>query len=161
MAFVVARPRLRWEIRESYATPKGPRARTLVSFSTLTPDVIDRAERAAAGPFDRDRVMRAARRAGTPFRRSPAEALAEKLTRAVANGEQIRPGLRRLLHDRLAAAGDMPRSVDDSVAEWLGVSAHDRGRALVDLLGLTDRLPKPRQTALTFPGLSASRLRSR
>ena len=42
MAFVVRRPKGRWEIRESFVGPSGPRARTLASFRVLSEDVIER-----------------------------------------------------------------------------------------------------------------------
>ena len=40
MAYVVARPRGRFEIRESVHTPKGPRARSLANFAHLTDEVL-------------------------------------------------------------------------------------------------------------------------
>lgn len=156
MAFVVRRPGDRWEIRESSLTPAGPRARTLASFKHLSDDVIARAAGRAQGAFDRDELIGAARRAGVPFERHPADATAETLIRMIARGSLPRPGLRRLLRDTL---GGEPARIDGSLAEWIGASPEERGRALVDLLGLADRLPKPRRTRLTFPGLSRARLR--
>jgi len=66
MAYVVARPEGRFEIRESVHTPKGPRARSLANFATLTDDVLERAQQRATRPFDRQAVREAARRAATP-----------------------------------------------------------------------------------------------
>ncbi len=60
MAYVVARPRGRFEIRESVHTPKGPRARSLANFAHLDDEVLDRARRRASRPFDTEAV-RAAR----------------------------------------------------------------------------------------------------
>lgn len=148
MAYVVRRPAGRWEIRESYSTPAGPRARTLVTFQTLIPEVIDRAARAAKTNFDARAVVRSAKRAGTPIAPSPADSRAIALVRSLARDEPIRPGLRRMLADRLSG-----RPVDDDLAEWIGASTTARGEALVDLLGLADRLPGPRRTPLRFPRL--------
>jgi hypothetical protein len=158
MAFVVSRPHGRWEIRESYATDDGPRARTLASFRSLSPAVIERASRSAHTPFDPARIVRAAKRAGVPFEPSPGDSLAEALLRSVTRGANVRPGLRRLIHDRFRDVG--ARSVDESLADWIGATLEERGAALVDLLGLADRLPKPRRGKLRFPGLSPSRLRA-
>ena len=43
MAYVVTRPRGRFEIRESVHTDKGPRARSLASFTELSDEVLARA----------------------------------------------------------------------------------------------------------------------
>src|SRR5947209_18173832 len=154
MAFVVRRPGGRFEIRESHATPRGPRAPPLVTFAALTPAVLDRAERAAVGPFDRDKVLASARRVGAPTDASPAEVGARRLAGALATGAELSPGLRRLLVDRLAGGGSLPRlEAGDGVAEWLDASAERRGEALRDLLDLGDRLPVRRRGRLRFPGL--------
>ncbi len=42
MAFVVARPKGRFEIRESVHTPQGPRARSLANFKDLDEEVLDK-----------------------------------------------------------------------------------------------------------------------
>lgn len=160
MAYVVARPRGRWEIRESFSTPEGPRARTLVTFSELSDDVIARAARRSETPFNPEDVRRAARRAGVPFERNPADALAEELVRRISHGQNLRPGLARLLRDRLEESVVSGR-IDESLGEWIGASSEERGAALVDLLGLADHLPKSRPSPLEFPGLSRARLEKR
>lgn len=152
MAFVVRRPGSRWELRESYSTDDGPRARTLVSFRVLTDEVIRRASAACGKPLDRQAIVRSARRAGAPIERPPADALAGALLRVLAMTPSMSPGLRRLLRDRLEQ-GPVARAVDDSVSEWIAASDQERGDALVDLLGLADRLPAPKRKALAFPGL--------
>ena len=63
MAYVVARPKGRFEIRESVHTPKGPRARSLANFSQLSDEVLARARRRASRPFDAEAVRGAAARA--------------------------------------------------------------------------------------------------
>lgn len=157
MAYVVRRPGGRWEIRESYVSACGPRARTLVTFRALSPALLERARRAAHRPIEAERLVRAARRAGVPFEPAPGDALAQSLLRGIVRGEKVRPGLRALL---LNCLGGAPvRSVDEALAEWIGASSEERAAALVDLLGLADRLPRPRRGSLRFPGLSPSRSR--
>jgi hypothetical protein len=63
MAYVVSRPKGRFEIRESVHTPKGPRARSLANFSHLSDEVLTRARQRASRPFDTDAVRAAAARA--------------------------------------------------------------------------------------------------
>jgi len=103
MAFVVRRPGGRWEIRESFVTDAGPRARTLASFKTLSSEVLDKAERRARRPLDREDLVRTAKRAGVPSERDPADAIAEKLVYVLSRGAAVRPALRRILVDRLAS----------------------------------------------------------
>ena len=69
MAYVVARPRGRFEIRESVHTPKGSRARSLASFTELSDEVLGKAGQRASQPFDADAVRASAARAGVPPRR--------------------------------------------------------------------------------------------
>ncbi len=159
MAYVVRRPGGRWEVRQSYSSDAGPRARTLATFKLLTPLVIERAARKAKTPMDTDRLIRSARRAGVEFERSPGEAHAVALLGSLIKGDVIRPGLCRLLLDQLKLGDVSVRSVDDSVSGWLGASLDERGAALIDLLDLGDRLPNHRSGPLRFPGLSASLLR--
>ena len=64
MAYVVVRPKGRFEIRESLHTPDGPRARSLAGFDVLTDGVIAKAARRAQRPFDVEAVLASARRAG-------------------------------------------------------------------------------------------------
>jgi transcriptional regulator with XRE-family HTH domain len=50
-------------------------------------------------------------------------------------------------------------AADDSFVDWIGASLEQRGAALVDLLGLADRLPKPPKGPLRFPRLSPASTR--
>lgn len=155
MAYVVRRPGGRWEIRESYSSDAGPRSRTLVTFKVLSPQIISRAARVARRPIDTGQLIRAARRSGVPFESSRSDALAVALLRSINQGNSIRLGLARLLLNRL---GDLPdSSLDDSLADWVGASLEERGDALIDLLGLADRLPKPAISPLRFPRFSSTR----
>lgn len=153
MAFVIRRPGGRWEIRESFSTNAGPRARTLTSFKVLTPQVIERAIDTARRPANRESIIRGAKKAGAPVELSAGDALAESLLRGVARGASVRPGVRRLLVEHLMGS----RQADDSFARWIGASLEERSAALVDLLGLADRLPKPPKRPLRFPRLSPGR----
>ena len=153
MAFVVRRPAGRWEVRESITTSSGPRARSLATFRVLTDDVLGRAERAATTPFDRADVVAAARRGGAPVAESRVDAAARQLLAALAAGDEPSPGLTRLLQHQLRGLATPELAAGDSMADWVGASDEERGSALRDLLGLTDRLPAPRRTKLRFPGL--------
>ena len=153
MAFVVRRPKNRWEIRESYATDAGPRARTLATFKVLTTAVLDRAVAKSEGRADRRTLIREAKRAGVPLERREADAVAETLIRATARGAPLRSGLQRLLMTQLG-----PRNQrDDSFAEWIGAPLEERARALVQLLDLGDSLPKRRTGPLRFPPFAPAR----
>ncbi len=157
MAYVIRKPSGPWEIRESVHTAAGPRARTLTSFRVLTDDVLDQAGAAATRPFDRERVRAAAWRAGAPLGASAADDAARTLLAEAARGRLPAPALRRLLVDRLAAAGPLPElESGDGAAEWAGASPEERGRTLWDLLELTDHLPVRRRGALRFPRMAAA-----
>lgn len=64
MAYVVARSRGRFEVRESVHTPRGPRARSLASFQVLTAGVLVRARERAVRPFSEEAVIASAQRLG-------------------------------------------------------------------------------------------------
>lgn len=157
MAFVVKRPSGQWEIRESVWTPAGPRARTLATFTVLSDEALDRASARATNPFDGDQVRAAAWRSGAPVAESAADRAARALLAEAAAGHLPAPALRRVLVDRLTDGGLPPELASgDGAAEWAGASLDQRGRALWDLLELTDRLPVRRRGALRFPRLAAS-----
>jgi len=154
MAYVVRRPADRWEIRESVATPSGPRARSLASFRVLDSSVLDRAERAAHRPFDRQSVLASARRAGAAVEDAAADRLSRQLLGEIARGRAPAPGLRRLLRDNLADRRSMADVEMD--LEWLSASDEERGRVLRDLLDLGDQFPVGRRGPLRFPSLMAA-----
>jgi hypothetical protein len=149
MAFVVVRPRGRFEIRESVHTPNGPRARTLANFEHLTDKVLDTARQRATRPFDLDAVRVSAFRAGK-------KANAQRADRKPLGGvaEPRRPELRRFAESsrRMAASLDSwPQATSD----------RDPGDALIDLLDLTAQIPTfkgPRRPdPLQFPSLARLR----
>jgi hypothetical protein len=151
MAYVVRRPNGSWEIRESVATPKGPRSRTLAGFRRYTPGVVGRAVRAAQRPTSADEVYAALQAAGAVS--STADEAARALLAEVAAGRPPSPGLRRLVVGMLGEppAHDVP---GEGAGEWLTATENSRGTAVRDLMRLTDRLPHPPPRPLAFPPLA-------
>jgi hypothetical protein len=154
MAFVVRRPKGRFEIRESVHTPAGPRARSLATFTQLDEEALARAEKAATTAFDGDEVRASARRAGAPVTASAADRAAAALLHELSRGRRPSPGLRRLLLDALRGQRAPALEAGDSIGDWVGATAETRGDALKDLLSLTDYLPGPRRQALDYPRLA-------
>ena len=150
MAYVVARPRGRFEIRESLHTPKGPRARTLANFEQLTDKVLDTARLRASRPFDPDAVRASAEKA-----RSVAAARRPGQGRLGGAATPRRRVLRQFAESsrRMAAALESrpPRAG----------SAPDPGDALIDLLDLvalvSDFQAPRRPEPLRFPPLARLR----
>jgi hypothetical protein len=170
MAFVVPTRRGTFEVRESHATPEGPRSRTLVTFTELTEEVIQKARSRAAKPPSAQELRAAAARAGAPVPGTAVDEATRNALRLLAHGEKPDPMLRRLLLDALSEAEGGPQgeprrerrapAVSDaarSATEWIGVGIADRARALGDLLELADALPvRFRSTAIGFPRLSST-----
>lgn len=163
MAFVVETAPRRFEIRESRATPKGPRSRTLASFHELSDDVIEKARTRAERPLTREELRQAALRAGAPLTAAPVDAAGQETLRRLARGERLDPKLRRLLLDALAQTGPADHSLEEDVtdaarsaAEWIGVGVDQRAKALQDLLELADALPiRARGAEIGFPRLGS------
>jgi hypothetical protein len=143
MAYVVARPKGRFEIRESVHTRKGPRARSLANFARLTDEVLAVARQRATRPFDPDLVLAAAARAGTPG--------------AVAAAAPT-PGARRAQRQRFVESSRrMARSLEPRPT-----GEHpDPGDALIDLLGFVAQIapfrPARAGEPLRFPPLARLR----
>jgi hypothetical protein len=137
MAYVVARAKGRFEIRESVHTPKGSRARSLANFSHLDDEVLDRARRRASRPFDIEAVRAAAERAaanGTArHERLETRQFVKASRRMALSLERVRPPADR----------------------------RDPGDALIGLLGFVARVKPfgPARTAapLRFPPLARLR----
>jgi len=143
MAYVVARPRGRFEIRESLHTPKGPRARSLANFAHLSDEVLDSARVRASRPFDAEAVRASARRAGVPIRRR---------RRRQEPGTAGTPGARHFVESsrRMAASlGTRPPTTG---------TRRDPGDALIDLLGFVAQVkafaPDRAAEPLGFPPLA-------
>ena len=150
MTYVVARPRGRFEIRESVHTPKGPRARTLANFEQLTDKVLDTARQRASRPFDPDAVRASAFKVG---KTAGARRAARKPLGGVAS--PVRPEMRRFVESSRRMAASL-----ESRPPQAG-STSDPGDALIDLLDLTAQIPAfkgPRRPEpLAFPSLARLR----
>lgn len=147
-----------WELRESASTPAGPRSRTLASFRTLTPEVIERARARAAKPIEEAEIRRIAARAGAPIAASDADRAAGELLAQLARGRAPRASLNSLLADALGVARQQPSDSARAAAPWVVASARERGDALRDLLLLADHLPPPRRPAhQAFPHIASGR----
>lgn len=138
MAYVVARPNGRFEVRESLHTPKGPRARTLAGFEILTDEVLARAARRAARPFDAEAVLASAARAGA------------RMTAVVGAARDVGSPSRRFVEASRRMARSLGRASPSRPA--------DPGAALIDLLGFADAVtgsqsPRPFEP-LAFPVLA-------
>ena len=133
-----------FEIRESHATARGPRSRTLASFRTLTPEALAKAAARAAKPLDVEQVRRAAQRKGAPLAGSASDLAAATLLRELEDGRPPRASLTRLLRETLAGAAGRLNSNAAAAAAWIGLTPQQRGEALHDLLLLVDSLPTGR-----------------
>jgi hypothetical protein len=136
MAYVVTRMGGRFEIRESFNTPKGPRSRTLAGFQVLTDDVMEAAARRAQRPFNVEAVLRSGRRAGARVQMAGSGADGAR--------ERFLIGSRRMAS---ALGRAQPAGTDT-----------DPGAALIELLGFADTIkagqpPRPFE-ALAFPSLA-------
>jgi hypothetical protein len=144
MAYVIARPGGRWEVRESRSTPAGPRGRTLATFKTLTPEVIERAGARSSTPLDLRELRKAALRAGAPVAGADADRATGELLTELAVGNEPRPVLRRLLLDALEPGSSRTSDSARAAARWTTATPRQRGETLRDLLLLADSLPLPR-----------------
>jgi hypothetical protein len=136
----------RVEIRESVATPAGPRARTLAIFrGALTPDLLESAAARARGRFDRDALRVRAAELGITISERRSDAAARALLRELRCGAAPDPVLVPMLQSALAGlpAAEVPDELSDAAA-CIGWDAERRGRALRGLLRASDRLVRGR-----------------
>lgn len=156
MAYVVVRPKGRFEVRESLHTPKGPRAHTLAGFDVLTDAILAKAAAKAERPFDVHTVLASSRRAGAPVMAtigaegSPDAGKAASAHPSGGTGAEPQIG------------GSASRFVESSRRMALTLRQTparrtDPGAALIDLLGFADAVtrgqpPRPFEP-LTFPVL--------
>jgi hypothetical protein len=137
MAYVVARPGGRFEIRESIHTPAGPRARSLAGFGVLTDEVLAKAERRAQRPFDLEAVLASGRRAGA------------------STAGVVRKGSESGARSRFVEAS---RRMAMSLQRPPATRSLDAGAALIDLLGFADAVrssqPARPPVPLEFPVLA-------
>jgi hypothetical protein len=147
MAYVVARPGGAWEVRESRSTAAGPRSRTLATFRTLTPAVLERACARSAQPLHPNDLRKAALRAGAPLASGDADRATGELLAELAAGRRPRGALHRLLLDALLPGRPAVSDSARAAARWVAATPQERGESLRDLLLLTDRLPPGRAVA--------------
>lgn len=138
MATVIKRSDGRIEIRESLATARGPRSRTLAIARELTDEVIEHAAERARKPIDRDELIERAGRLGVHLgRRTQADVVARLVERVRADAlwpthaKAIQTVLRDVEH------GPLPHHLE-AMTEWMGTDDGTRGNALVDLLKLSE-----------------------
>jgi hypothetical protein len=157
MAYVVARPEGRFEIRESLHTQRGPRARTLVGFGVLNDEVLARAAERAQRPFDATAVLASGRRAGAQITAgSPVAPIdhrppsADLATPRAGSGKTRNHPAGRFV----AASNRMARSLRRTPR----TERMSPGEALIDLLGFADAVtasrPARAATPLAFPSLA-------
>jgi hypothetical protein len=145
MAYVAARRRGRFEIRESLHTPAGPRARTLAGFRVLSDDALANAASRATRPFDAAAVVSSARRAGARV----------TATQAQTGAAEGRPAARRAEESSrfLQASRRMASALRYEAKP--SRSAADAGAELIDLLRFADLVsssqPRRRRERLKFP----------
>jgi hypothetical protein len=147
MAYVVARPKGRFEIRESLHTADGPRARSLAGFDVLSDEVIAKAARRARRPFDVTAVLASGRRAGAQV---TAGVGAGRDDRADGIGEEAVDSRKRFVE----ASRRMARALQRPPAR----RPADPGTVLIELLGFVDAVacgqpPRP-PAPLEFPLLA-------
>jgi hypothetical protein len=145
MAYVVAKANGMFEIRESHATTRGPRSRTLASFRTLTPETLEKAAARASKPLDAEKVRIAAQRKGALLASSASDMAAAALLAELEQGRRPRASLTRLLREALAGTAGRLNSNAAAAAAWIGSTPQRRGEALRDLLLLVDSLPGGRR----------------
>jgi len=166
MAFVIPKKRGTFEVRESRNTPKGPRSRTLATFTELTDEVIEKAEGRASQPLDAEKLRESAIRAGAPVSGPPVDEAARETLRLLARGDKVEPMLKQLLLDALEREDRSDRPADPgalvsdaarSATEWIGASPAERGEVLRDLLEFADAVPiRLRPKEIGFPRLRSA-----
>lgn len=165
MAYVVATKPGRFEVRESRSTSKGPRSRTLASFSELTEEVIAKVRERTENPPTPAALRALAAKAGAPVPGPEVDEAARRLIRLLAEGKRPSPMLRKLLNAvESENRGDLPAEREAGVshaarsaAEWIGAGPEERAKTLRDLLELTDALPvRLRPDEIRFPRLNSA-----
>jgi hypothetical protein len=165
MAYLVRRPSGTVQVRESVRTARGPRSRTLASFSGPLDDaVLDEVERRATQPVDRAGLIERARAMGLMWESSAAGA-ARRLVHGLRRGESIDPALLGLLHVELEACAPARASIQpdefEEAAEWIGATAEERASSLRGLLRLGDAIARSRGRRSADSGAAYPALRAR
>lgn len=153
MAYLVRRGLDRIEIRESLATPRGPRARVLASFTgALTPDVLARAAAQASRPFDPRALVRRARVRGIEVAERSREAEARALLARLRRDDPLDRVMAGLLRRALEGvpAEEPPEALAEAAA-WVGAGPAERGAALRELLDTYGTIAASRPTRRARP----------
>jgi hypothetical protein len=154
MAYLTKGKAKTWEIRESVSTQRGPRSRTLATFSELDDRILAHAGARASKPLDRDDLCRQALAKGAPIAGPAANRAARTLLGEVARGRTLPPVLADLLAHAVGFPRSIPSAAAQAAAEWLDADAAQRAEALEDVLLLADSVPAtPRPKTLAFPPL--------
>jgi hypothetical protein len=160
MATIIARDDGRFEVRESIATARGPRSRTLAIFRALNDDVLDHADQRAGRALDRKALIARAHALGLHVTRvAGASEPAGFLDRLRNNG--LWPTHVRAVQEAIAdiEIDALPDHLE-AMTDWLGADDRNRADALVDLLRLAGAIVAARDVELRsgpleFPCLKA------
>lgn len=136
MAYIVPRGADMWEIRESHTTPAGPRSRTLATFKTLTPSVVEKARSRSSKRLDAGDLRKAAARAGAPVQAPTADRAAAELLGELAEGRRPRAALWRLLLEALRSEPGAARDSAQTVAAASAAQAVASPKTIEGALGL-------------------------
>ncbi len=155
MAYVVARRKGRFEVRESLHTPRGPRAHTLANFDVLTDEILARAAGKAERPFDVQAVLASSRRAGAPVTATVGAEGSADTGKAV--GTQSGTGVMSETSDPASRFVASSRRMALALRRTPVAGRTDPGSALIDLLGFADAVTRGQPARafepLTFPVL--------
>ncbi len=155
MAYVAVRRNGRFEIRESLHTSRGPRARSLASFATLTDEVLAKATTRATRPFDADAVVASARRAHAPVAVVSREATRARAPVTTGIGAEAGQGDRRASRRFVEASQRMASSL--APRRQMAAGRGDPGDALIELLSFADAVTRSQPARpfkpLAFPAL--------
>jgi hypothetical protein len=153
MAYVAQNRSGAWEIRESRTTAKGPRSKTLATFTALDDEVVAKAVSRSAAGLGAAELRETVLRAGAPIAEATSDRAAKELLVEMRAGRQPRRALLALLARAVEGAPEIASDEAGSVAEWLGASPQERGDVLRELLELGDAFPHKGRGDLLFPPL--------
>jgi hypothetical protein len=160
MAYVVARPGGRFEVRESLHTPKGPRARTLAGFDVLTDEILAKAAGKAERPFDVHTVLASSRRAGAPVSTTIGaewQASAGAAAKGKAANARRETGAAPETSDSASQFVESSRRMALALRRTPATRRTNPGATLIDLLGFADAVTRGQPARplepLTFPVL--------
>lgn len=108
--------------------------------------------------FDREAIRERAHARGVPFDSSPGTRAARRLLEDLVHDRPLPDTLIQAIRRELDRRA--PRELADTVTpalDWLGSTPTERGRALRDLLRVSDRIPaRPRPDATPYPRIHSA-----